>query len=120
QALLAARCVQLTSASHATDPAMQPTLNKRNLLSRKPVWWRNCRIFVPLGLAPSLSLGSLKSQRSPRAPVLTDALVGATNVWPRIVCVGTVPFAHRAATIGMTGGEAARGVKGCAQFETAA
>jgi hypothetical protein len=35
--------------------------------------------------------------------------VGATNVWPEIVCIGTVPFAHRAATIGMTGGEAARG-----------
>ena len=44
--------------------------------------------------------------------MLTDALVGATNDWPKIVCVGTVPFAHRAATIGMTGGEAARGVKG--------
>lgn len=41
----------------------------------------------------------------PWAPVLTDAFVGATNVWPKIVCVGTVPFAHRAATIGMTGGE---------------
>jgi hypothetical protein len=40
--------------------------------------------------------------------VLTDALVNATNVWPKIVRVGTVPFAHRAATIGMAGGDAAR------------
>ena len=38
--------------------------------------------------------------------------VGATNVWSKIVCVGTVQFAHRAARIGMTGPEAARGATG--------
>lgn len=52
-------------------------------------------------------LGSLHWQRSPWAPG-----VGATNVWSKIVCVGTVQFAHRAATIGMTGREAARGATG--------
>ena len=38
--------------------------------------------------------------------------VYATNVRLEIVCVVTVPFAHRAARIDMTGREAARGANG--------
>jgi MFS family permease len=67
--------------------------------------------FGRLGLRASSACTAVHRSRVCLS-VLTDAVVGATNVGPKIVCVETVPFAHRAATIGMTGGVAARGVRG--------